>query len=262
MNLKEPILKRVSKTYEKAKKWVVYVDIAFLLIVLYFGDILGPWREKLFATAALGVLAILFETLVSLSDNLGTKPETSLFPTISAAFPKIREIVSHDKQVTSVKIIAATGGTTVRIILPEIASSSPARRIEFSIGILDPNNPYKEWTPPYWPQEGKATIERLRMGFENERISINLRLFKTLQVPHGLLINNEHLFLAFFSWTERDEKVQLTSAQLPHHYYHVSNPESAYYFNLFESWVNSPASHSPLTSPMTNCKHMSASLKG
>ena len=236
MNSIEPNFKRISKIYEKAKNWIISADIIFLFIIFYFGDILGPWREKLLVAAALGVLAILFEILISISNNLKIEPEMSLFPSISEALAKIKEIVSHDKQTTSIKIIAATGGATLATILPSIISSSPARKIEISIGILDPNTPYKEWIPSHWPSESKTTIERFKTEFKDDRISINLFLFKILPVPHGLLINNEHLFLGFFSWIKNGEKSHLSGAQLPHHYYHVSKPESINYFNLFESW--------------------------
>jgi len=236
MNYKEPISKRIPKIYEKVKNWVIIADIIFIFIIFYFGDFLGPWREKLLVTAALGILGILFEILISISNNLKIKPETSVVPSIYEALPKIKEIVSHDKQTTSIKIIATTGGTTVATILPSIISSSSARKIEVSLGILDPNTPYKKWVPPHWPSECETTIQRLKKEFKDDRTSIDLFLFKILPVPHGLLINNEHLFLGFFSWIKSGKKYKLSGAQLSHHYYHVSKPESKYYFNLFESW--------------------------
>jgi len=234
------LLRKIPKVYHRAKKWIIYADILFLLVVLYFGEILGPWREKLFATAALGMLAIFFEILLSVSEMLETKPEAKAYPTIYEALPKIKEIVSRDREITSIKVIAATGGTTVATLLPAIASSSPARKIDVHMGILDPDTPYKEWIPHHWPAESKTTIERVNEEFGG-RISIDLFLFQALPAPHGLLINDEHLFLGFFSWMKVGEKPQLSGAQLPHRYFRRGEPGSSYYFDLFESWFeNSP----------------------
>ena len=128
--------KRIFELYYEAKKYIVYLCIILIIGTLYFGDLLG---EKLFRTVVLIILAIIFETLNSLSDNLKIKPETLSFPSIYEALPKIKEIVCHEKQTTSIKIIAATGGTTVATILPSIISSTPAPKIEISMGILDSN---------------------------------------------------------------------------------------------------------------------------
>lgn len=236
MNSKKQYPRRISEIYEKVKIWIIYADIIFLAILFFFGQLFGSWREELFAAAAMGILVILFEVLMSISSSLRTKPEISVFPSIYEALPKIKEIVSRDKQTTSVKTIAATGGTTLATLLPSIKLASPAKKIEIEIGILDPDTPYKKWIPPHWPSESKANIERLRTEFHDSRTSVSTFLFEILPVTHGLLINDEHLFLGFYNWIKGEEKCQLSGAQLPHYYYHRSKPEHAYYFDLFESW--------------------------
>lgn len=152
------------------------------------------------------------------------------------ALPKIRETVSHDKEKTSVKIIAATGATTLVAILPEIKYASHAKKLEVTIAILDPDTPYKEQIPGHWPSEINTTIMRLRTETGDNRTSIDYFLFTILPVTHGLLINDEHLFLGFFSWARKNGKYQLSGAELPHHYYQRSKPEHQYYFDLFDSW--------------------------
>lgn len=242
MDEKVPILKRIPKIYEKAKSWIIYGIIIFLIIGFYFGDILGlgPWREEILVALALGILAILFSILLEISRNLKIKPAIEVFPSLYDALPRIRELVSHDRQ-TSVKIIAATGGTTLETILPAIRESSPAGKIKISMGILAPDTPSKEYIPPHWIGEIETTIGRLE-EFKSGRVSVDLFQFDMLPVPHGLILNDEHLFLGFFSWaTIESGKSQLAGAELPHHYYHKSHPEYEYYCNLFESWLT----HSP-----------------
>jgi len=220
----------------------------FLIVILYFGDTLGPWREKLIVTAALGILAILFEILLDISKNLKIKPKIEVFPSLYEALPRMREMVSRDKQ-TSMKIIAATGASTVATILPSIISSSPAGKINISMGILAPDTPYKEWIPHRWPGEIETTIGQLE-ELVSERISVDLFLFEMLPVTHGLILNDEHLFLGFFGWITSSGKSQLSGAQLPHNYYHKSHPEYEYCCNLFESWFT----HSPRRELKRNVK--------
>lgn len=236
MNSKKRYLRRISEIYEKVKSWIIYGDIIFLAILFFFGQLFGSWREELFVAAALGILIILFEVLMSISSNLRTEPKTSVFSSIYEALPNIKEIVSRDKNVTSVKIIAATGGTTLATILPSIKKDSPAKKIEVAIGVLAPDTQYKKWIPLHWPSESKTNIERLRTEFTDSRTSVNVFQFEILPVTHGLLLNDEHLFLGFYNWVISEDKCQLSGAQLPHYYYHRSKPEHAYYFDLFESW--------------------------
>lgn len=249
MDEKEPLLKRIPKIYEKAKSWIIYGAIIALFIVFYFGGVFGPRREEILVALALGILAILFSILLEISRNLKIKPETKSFLSLSEALPKIREIISHDKQ-TSMKIIAATGGTTVATILPAIISSSPAGKINISMGILAPDTPYKEWIPHHWPKEIETTIGRLE-ELVSERTSVDLFLFEMLPVPHGLILNDEHLFLGFFGWTTIESgESQLSGAQLPHYYYHKGHPKYEYYLDLFKSWFK----HSPRRELKRNVK--------
>ena len=236
-NSKKPFAKQLSEIYEKVRRWIAYGSIISLLIISYFGNIFGTWRDELLITFASVILALLFDILISISENMKVKP-TKQFSSISTALPIIEEIVSRDENI-SVKIIAATGGTTRASILPLIIDGSKAKKIEISIGILDPSS-ISEYTPSHWLSEIRTTIKYL-VGFTNHQVHIDLFLFEALPVPHGLVINNKHLFLGFFNWRKVGEDFQLSGAQLAHKYYHMGDPEFDYYFNLFESWFN----HSP-----------------
>jgi phosphoglycolate phosphatase-like HAD superfamily hydrolase len=228
--------RQISEIYEKVKKWIIYGSIGFLVIISYFGGVFGVWSSKLFVTVAAVILILLFETTISLSESLKIKPKKR-FSSISTALPEIEKIVSQDREITSVKIIAVTGGTTLSSILPLIISKSNAKKIEISMGVLDPSI-LSEYTPSHWTSEIKVSLQRLKTQFTDPRVKINFFLFETLTPPHGLLINNKHLFLGFFDWIMSGEKFELSGAQLPHNYYNTNDLEFDYYFNLFESWFN------------------------
>jgi hypothetical protein len=189
-NSKKPFTKQLSEIYEKGKRWIAYGSIISLLIISYFGNIFGTWRDELLITFASIILVLLFDLLISISKDIKVKP-TKQFSSIFTALPVIEEIVSHDESI-SVKIIAATGGTTLESIFPSIIDKSKAKKIEISIGILDPSS-ISEYIPSYWLSEIRNTIERLG-EFINHRVHIDLFLFEALPAPHGLIINNKHLF--------------------------------------------------------------------
>ena len=237
MKKQEHNVRYFSRIYERTKKWLIVADILFLVIVFYLGDLLnlGALRDQLLVAAAIGILAILFEILMFISENMKPKPEVT-FSSLYEALPKINEMVEDDKEITSIKIIAATGGTTVSSILPSIVKNSQAKKLEISMGVIDPDTPYREWLPSRWPAEVRTSIKRLADEFESERISVDIFYFRVLPVTHGLLINDKHLFLGFFGWTESNNRPLLAGAQLPHRYYNASEPDSKYQFDLFRSW--------------------------
>jgi len=227
----------LPEIYEKAKPWIICILIIFSFVAFYFEPVLGPYREDLLFGAALTILAILFEILLDISKDLKIKPETIWFPTVVEAIPKIKEIVSHDKQRTDVKIIAVTGATTIESILPPIRSASPAKQILISMGILDSKISKREDFPSHWSSEIDSMPERVKnFKEEDNRVSIDLVHFRMLPVAHGLLINDQHLILGFIGWTRGSEKAELRGGQLPHYYFHKGSPEHEYYFSLFESW--------------------------
>ena len=235
-NSEGSMFKKIGRVYGKAQKWIIYGLIVFLLVVFCLGDIVGDYRDRLLVPAALATLAMLFQMLIAISNSLSVRPERNLFPSIYDALPKIKEIVGRPRKVTSVKVIAGTGGTTIAALLPTITSSSQAREVDISIGILSPDSEYRAWVPDHWPSESRTSIKRLKEEFGGGRITVSLVLFEILPVPHGLLIDNEHLFIGFFSWLRTDGKSQLSGAQLPHRYYHARDPEFAYYSTLFQQW--------------------------
>lgn len=234
-NSQKTFIKRLSEIYEKGKRGIAYGSVISILIISYFGNIFGAWRDELLITFASIILALLFDLLISISKDIKVKPRKQ-FSSISTALPVIEEIIGQYENI-SVKIVAATGGTTFASILPSIIDSAKAKKIEISLGILSPSSNVSEYIPSHWYSEIGTTIKRVK-EFVNHRVHIELFLFEALPILHGLVINDRHLFIGFFNWRKIGEEFQLSGAQMPHNYYHIGEPEFDYYFSLFESWFN------------------------
>lgn len=241
MKPRNTLLARLGKIYDISKKWIIYSDIFLILVLLYFGDFLGPLREMLLPAAVVSILAILLETLQNLEASISTSLKQREFSTITEAIPMLSDIVSHDKDRTIVDVIASTGGTTIPIILPRIIQSSPAANIEISLHLINPNSNFTQWFPPHWPQEAQLVIERVKTEFKSDRVRIGVYNYDNIPALHGIMVNKAHLLLGFFGWRHFSGKSQLTGAERPHRYFIRKEPNSEYFFDLFEDWLeNSP----------------------
>jgi FMN phosphatase YigB (HAD superfamily) len=243
MDSKVDIFKIIRNIFEKVRVWIIFIDIVFLFIVSLLGDIFGNWRERLLLAGGLVVLSLLFQVLISIVNTYKKENETVVFSSIVDALDKIKEVVKDYKQVLEVKIIAATGGNTLGSIIPAIIQTSPARKIEITMGVLSPKSNNLDWIPSHWPAESTIIIERLKSDFIGSKTSVDLFLFDNLPVIHGLLINDEHLFLGFYEWTQQAGQYVLEGSQLPHTYYKANDTKDKHYFELFKSWFE----HCPRT---------------
>jgi hypothetical protein len=235
------LLAKLVKIYDTFKTWIIYLDLFFILVLLYFGSFLGSVRDILLPAAIVSALAIFFDTLKSLDTAVQAAFNLREFLTVIEAAPILSEIVSKDKDKTIVDIIASTGGTTLSSVLPTIAQSSPASSIEISLHLINPSSAFNKWFPQHWPQEAQMIIERVKTEISSRRFRVYVYTYDSLPVLHGIMINKTHLLLGFFGWKHFSGRSQLSGAERPHRYFIRKEPGAEYFFELFEDWLeNSP----------------------
>jgi len=106
-------LSLVKAATDRLRLPVVYASVGIVVGVLYFGSFLGPAKDALLP-AAIGVLAAFtVRSLQSIESQTGVGEEGT-YPTVLAALPQLETFVSRDREVTDIKVIAATGWTTTR----------------------------------------------------------------------------------------------------------------------------------------------------
>lgn len=237
MKSRPAIVQRLVGIYETSKKWIVSLDLFLILVLLYFGEFLGPLRDVLLPAAVVSIVGILLETLQRVEAKVSRSARPEEFPTISEALPMLADIVGEDKHKTTVEIIAATGGTTISTLLPTIVQSSPSPSIEVSLHVADPKGAFTKWCPRHWPQETEMVIERIRSEMSSDRVSFNVFTYETIPALHGVMLNRTHLLLGFFGWRYFSGTTQLSGAERPHRYFSRKEPASEYFFDLFEDWL-------------------------
>jgi hypothetical protein len=246
------LLTKLGNVYNISKKWIIYLDLFLILVLLYFGDFLAPLRDILLPTVVVSILAILLETIQSLEAGVSKSFVRREFPTILEAIPMLCEAVSHDKDRTIVEIIASTGGTTVSSVLPRIMQSSKASIIEISIHLVNPDSVFTNWFPSHWSQEAQVVIERVKSEIRSDRVRLTVYTYDNLPVLHGIMIDKTDLLLGFFGWKHFSGKVQLSGAERPHRYFTRKEVESDYFFDLFEDWLEYSPSQLVYRFPQAN----------
>jgi len=230
----------LKKKYELLKRWIVYAMLILILVVVYFGELLGPLRDTLLPAAVVSIIAIIYDTLENLEKGT-TSTQLREYPSIAEALPDLCEVVSKDKDKTLVEIISSTGGTTASSILPAIIRSSKANQIEIHLRLINPNSTYANTFPAHWIDETQLVIERLKNELTGNRIYFFIYLYDFIPCLHGILINKSHLMIGFFGWEHYSGRLQLAGAERPHRFITKKEIQYHYYFDLFSDWFE----HSP-----------------
>ena len=233
-------IKSIRSLYGKSRRTILYIDLVFVVILFYAGRYFGPLRDQLLPAAIAGAFLILLETLFAISDSLQEKVGIIRYTSLSQAMPKMADLVRKGTNCKhTVKVIASTGGTTINTIIPTLIEQQP-NRIELSMIIINPDqHPLCHHLPRHWAQEACSTIARLEdiVHQSDPRVTVTCHAYEYIPCVHGVLIDEQHLFLGFFMWVKSGNRVVLSGSQQPHVYYR-RGPAYENLFRLFETWFD------------------------
>ncbi len=241
--------------YSKSRRTLLYADLVFVVVLFYAGKYFPSLRDKFLPAAIASAFFILLETLFAISDSLQDKLGSMQYMSLSQALPKMADLIrkSSNRRHT-VKVIASTGGTTINTIIPALIEQQP-NPIELSLIITNPNhNPLCEHLPRHWAQEASSTISRLEdIVHQNDaRVAIACYTYDYIPCIHGVLIDEQHLFLGFFMWVKSGNKMVLSGSQQPHVYYRRA-PSYENLFCLFETWFDESPRRRVISSAVRLC---------
>lgn len=226
--------------YERARLWIVYASILIVVAVLYLGSFLSASWKNILLPAALGVLIAFFvQSLQNIERQSAPSTPEKEYEGVMDAVPELQKIAGRDREVTDVKVIAATGWTTVRDVLPAVCSSSGASSIQIRMHVIEGSGPLRKFYPEHWTDEVKRTVRFIRNRFTDPRLQITVSAYKYPPPVHGLLLNNHFLLIGFFGWTARAPGTvspELTGSQLPHRLYKRGDAAAGQLFDMFEEW--------------------------
>lgn len=220
---------------EKLRLPLVYASIAIVVAVLYAGSFMGPLKDILWP-AAIGILIAFFIESLQTIEKASIETVQGTFLSAVDAVPQLAERVKHDRDVTDIRVIAATGWTTVRQVLPDICKASPARSIRITLDVIDKDGPFADLFPSHWGEEVGRAVERAHRQYADARFTVTMNAYGYLPAVHGILINNQHLLIGFFGWDTNSGVPELIGAERPHRLYRRDDPSSAQLFEVFDAW--------------------------
>lgn len=222
--------------YDRARLWIVYGSVLLVIAILYLGSFLGPVRTFMLP-AALGVLtAFAVQSLQTIERQTGPRTTDTEFALEVAAVPVLQQIVARDREFTDVKVIAATGWTTVRQVLPPLCQSSTASTFRISMLVVDAAGPLADVFPPHWAAEVQRVLDLVRRDLVDPRLQVSVSQYRYPPPLHGLLLNDEYLLVGFFGWASTAGTPELAGAERPHRLYRRGEPASAQLFEIFDEW--------------------------
>jgi hypothetical protein len=226
----------VKTLSDRVRLPIVYASVGLVVLTLYLGGFLGPMREFLLP-AAMGVLiAFGIQSLQTIERQTGPE-RIKEFPDEETALGELARLVSCDKKVTRVKVIAATGWTTVHRVLPALMSQSRSPRVELEMQIIDAKGPLRDAYPRHWAGEVEQTLNALDSYSRGGRLVSTVSAYWFLPPIHGILLDDHFLLVGTFGWTEPESgRVELVGAESPHRLYTRGDPTSEQLFELFDGW--------------------------
>ncbi|UTT71285.1 hypothetical protein NMQ03_09480 [Arthrobacter sp. DNA4] len=233
---RSPLL-MLKVAYERLRLPLVYASIAIVVAVLYLDSFLGPVKDGLLPAAIGVLLAFGIQSLQNL-EKQGLESFTGAYTTALEAVPELSKYVEHDREVTDIHVIAATGWTTVRQVLPTICKASSAKRIRITLNVVDNAGPFADVYPGHWGTEVDHTLQRVREQFSDPRYEVVVNAYSYLPAVHGILLNNEYLLLGFFGWDTASGRPELSGAERPHRLYRRRDTTSTQLFEVFDAWFD------------------------
>jgi len=227
----------IGRVYHRIKAWLVALAIAAPLI-LHYAPLPAEWERKALPIALACAFGVVVELLISIDKRLNRRTIAKQYRSFSDAIPDILALVSRRKRRRHViKILAATGGTTVNTLLPglQVATRERQVQLELRINLVNPHSPLCSLMPVHWAEEMPISVARLRT-FVGTKTDLTCSKYDYVPCLRGVLIDNIHLFVGFFTWSSANPD-SLSGSEQPH-FYLRRDTTNEYFFKLWDSWFS------------------------
>ncbi len=246
---KPSLLARVTLGVQAVRPWFVWSSVAVVVLVWYFGAFLGSLRDVLLPAATGLLIAFAVDSLVRIERSTQAAAGGADFDGVEKAVPTIADLVRRDRRVTDLKVIAASGRTTVDVVLNAVSKASPAPLIRLCLLVVDADGPFAAAYPAHWAMEVERTHRVLRDNYDNRRFEIEVHKYGYLPTIHGVLVNDRALLFGHFGWDPDKVPRELAGAQRPHHLYARNDPNADQVFEIFDEWFGSSPQVTTLSLP-------------
>lgn len=215
---------------------------ALILMILSLGWFLIPsistfYKNWSFEWEPLILVLSLFFGIIGIEifEIVGNKEK--IFDDVSEAAPMIKKLIQIHEKTHYLKIIVSTGGLTIDAYLRDLLENHTGR-LDISINFLKFDNKFYHLLPGSWPNETIITIETIEKLIKNKsNITFNYKYYNYLPCIQGVLIDEVHLFVGFFSWKNGENR--FANQNNIYTYYKLSK-RTKKHFGVFNNWFYGP----------------------
>ena len=170
--------------------------------------------------------------------------QTKIYPNIHAIFPDMTEIINCSLSLSKETKIEIMGLTLYHMweYTKNFLKNPSIQNMNIVFCMIDSNSPNIRCLRNNWGDTADVFYNSIKRYMEDndeelKRRSINIQIFRYNNVPviHGILINEEHLFLSYTSWTRND---RMEGALNFYSYYNLDSEIGKSHIEIFKNWIN------------------------
>jgi hypothetical protein len=236
------LVARIQQQYVRLRPSVAMACLILALVFVYGRDVLAPIAPQLLPVV-IGIFAFInFETLLELVGDGETRPPWE-YRTLSDAVPRMTELVAGEPDHVRLGILAASGYSTMKDVLPRLLDAAKSDRIRAEVSVVARTTAVRDHLPPNWEFESATVVKDLyALCARRRNVDAEIREYDHLPCIHGVLINESHLFIGFAGWRSKLEGKEFSAGNRPHRYFFKTDPGAKHYFFLFNDWYNNAPS--------------------
>jgi hypothetical protein len=232
---------KIRDGYARVKRWLAVACLGVSVLLIYVRDLPGGVALQLLPLTV-GLFAFVnFETLLELVGNAASRPPWE-YRTLNDAVQRMCDLIEQEQSTLDIRIVAASGYSTVKDILPRLLDSKQAVNARLRLYVVNTDTPLKAALPENWDLETRAVVATAKKLCDHAGVHVEIYVYDYLPCVHGISINDTHLFLGYAGWKTRVGDPSLSAGNRPHRYYFKSDPGSKHFFYLFDDWTDNAPS--------------------
>lgn len=250
-------IKIIKDAYKKSRPFLAF----FSVIAVSLSPLILNTNYKIIAQTVLlsllmSIILDLFKDLEKkysiINDKLGLK-EPPTYEGFTAALPDIRESIIEkvlSNENIELKIIAVSTQFSwkniVEVLLPKIMSfNNNSLKVKVNFVIVSPNV-LKDWGQKKLRLDCKRTIEGILLTIESDevkdyidsgRLKLNVEIYDNMPHWHGVLINDDTLYMGRCKWDMDKERKELLVGRRTYRKFTIEDRFQGYSrIEIFNNW--------------------------
>jgi hypothetical protein len=224
----------LSTIYILVYQPAIFYIVIILVIILCFYSLL----------VILVLSKLQTNNILKKESGLNIDSQIKIYPNIQSAFSDMTPIIEQSLSSLKVTNVVVMGLTLYQMweYMKNFINKSSIEKMNITFCMVDSSSPMIRDLGNNWNELSDGfynSIQKYMKAHQdtlNERsINIKIKRYKHIPIIHGILINDEHLFLSYTSWTKKD---QMQGASNDYFYYNINNAIGKQHIKIFKNWID------------------------